>query len=255
MHKAVVLTPQVYENLLQYKQDQPKVLKDPTKQKLYVLEDELHAILNNSDLNIHEKVLRYQYALQKLMTEFDHYKKGLTIETKTEDEEEAAAKHIQHATPTEDKHFEMLKNLLPRTLQTGGLSIYKAFKLYPSVKWDSITGEVSVEDATIPGSNIVDIVADLARRWKRNAPIGWYEIRSNIKRKPGFPKSVIVNHERLADLYRLPGPSTPARVTSSSDSASSDGSTSSYDSVDSSDSTRSKRKRKKRASNDTWRSY
>lgn len=198
MRKVVVLPHEVYESM--QREPQPQALIDPKKQKLLDMEGELQSILNNPNIEIHEKKALYQHWLQKLLDEISAYKnyneRDLPIGIPLEKEERGETDSCRDS---EDRVSCMIEHVMIGTIKTKGTTLYNAFKTHPTINWNKQTGEITVDNAPITGSNIVDICVDLVRRWKRDPPVGWDQIKTNIKRG-GFPRTLILNPTRLDDL-------------------------------------------------------
>src|SRR5678815_4922208 len=60
-----------------------------------------------------------------------------------------------------------------------------------------------MERQTIHGSNIVDLISDLSRDWKKTPVTGWNRIKQELQ-TINFPRSLIINKQRLADLDNIP---------------------------------------------------
>lgn len=205
MRKVVVLPHEVYESM--QKDPHPQALLDPKKQKLVSVENELQTILNNPNIEIHEKKALYQHWLQKLVDDLSLYKNNSLPQPETPDTQDANT-----ANSPKDRVIAMLENALPPSVRAQGMALYNAFLSHPTIEWDNQTGEFTIDGYTVIGSNIVDICGDLARRWRRPAPTGWNRIKTNIGRG-GFPHSLIINPMRLAELIKA----TPVRLPATPD--------------------------------------
>lgn len=206
MRKVVVLPREVYDSM--QKEPHPQVLIDPKKQKLVALESELQAILNNSNIEIHEKKTQYLHYLQKLLSELSEYKVSSVTEHPGQDENVG---YTDPCSKTNDKVLCMMENSMTAATKSKGMALYNAFKAHPTIYWNNQTGEITIDGFTVIGSNIVDICIDLTKRWKRSPPLGWNRIMRNLSRG-GFAHTLINNPTRLSELNRfnVVGNTTPS---------------------------------------------
>ena len=187
MKKAVVIPFEQYtklqDNSQSIPQPIPETLLDPRVEQVRNIEKELAEILT-SKVNVDEKRLKYQEILQKLLEVKDKYTgmHPFSNEVSQRDYERKDFKKV-------------LENSLPPTLKNKGNALYDTLK--DQLNWNEL-GQIVVNDQPLQGSNIVDLVSDLARDWKKKPIPGWDVIKRELQ-GVNFPRSLIHNKQRLQD--------------------------------------------------------
>ena len=98
---------------------------------------------------------------------------------------------------------------IPKTMRPRATALLSRLKAKPNViMWDK-TGQVKIEDETIPGSNISDLVSDAMRSRKNFNPTGSKEFFQALS-KMNVPKDLVRNQERWKQLV---GETSTARAT------------------------------------------
>src|SRR5678816_1488426 len=100
----------------------------------------------------------------------------------------------------EDNLRNILEESLPARARRSGLTLYNILK--EQIAWNEL-GQIIIDDEIVKGSNIVDLIADLSRDWKKRAVTGWPTIKQELQ-TINFPRSLILNTRRLADLDDIP---------------------------------------------------
>ena len=168
----------------------PITLYEPKMEQLTSIENELMTILN-SNMNIHEKRMKYQDILQKLVNLKEKYGHS---------DNETVSTPEKEVKDTEEKDLKtILEYSLPITVKNRGVALFNTLK--NQIKWDK-TGQIIIDDETIPGSNIIDLISDLVRNWRRSPVTGWPIIRQKL-RNINLPRSLILNTIRLEELENV----------------------------------------------------
>ena len=98
---------------------------------------------------------------------------------------------------------------VPKTMRPRATALLNWLKTRPEVvTWDK-TGQVKIEDETIPDSNISDLVSDAMRSSKNFNPTGSKEFFQALS-KLNVPKDLVRNQERWKQLM---GETSSARKT------------------------------------------
>ena len=98
---------------------------------------------------------------------------------------------------------------VPKTMRPRATALLNWLKTRPEVvTWDK-TGQVKIEDETIPDSNISDLVSDAMRSSKNFNPTGSKEFFQALS-KLNVPKDLVRNQERWKQLM---GETSSARAT------------------------------------------
>lgn len=185
-----------HEPQLPLQQQLPFSLYDPKIVQMNNYEKELHRILN-MDANIHEKRALYQTALQKLIDLKEMYQH---ISLTGSADENTSVPLTPNVKSEEDRFKHVLEQALPGKVKHDGLALYNILK--DQISWDD-SGQIIIDGETVPGSNIVDLISDLSRDRKKPAIRGWSEIKHELQLLH-FPRTLIRNKQRLADLDDIP---------------------------------------------------
>lgn len=195
MKKVVVMPYTDYEKMnvnhqsTTVQQPLPTSLYEPKLEKMIAIEKELGEILN-SRMNIHEKRSRYQDILQTLLDFKDKYTQDNVQAFKNED-------------PSQEDYLKdfrpVLETSLPPTVKNKGIALYETLK--DKLTWDT-SGQIVIDGQPIIGSNIVDLISDLVRTWKRDPITGWPIIKQKL-RTINFPRSLISNQNRLNEIEKV----------------------------------------------------
>lgn len=167
----------------------PITLYEPKMEQLTSIENELMTILN-SNMNIHEKRTKYQDMLQKLVD----------LKEKYGHDNEAVSTPEKEVKDTEEKDLKtILEYSLPVSVKNRGIALFNTLK--NQIVWDK-TGQIIIDDKPIPGSNIIDLISDLVRNWRRSPVTGWPIIKQKL-RNINLPRSLILNTNRLEELENV----------------------------------------------------
>src|ERR1700755_259145 len=172
-------------------------LYDPRIEKLNKYERELTQILN-SNLNVYKKCALYQNAIQSLVDLKDLHNHSIpnnSYEKSTPDPPQPNGEHVE-----ENKFQNILEQTLPARIKNKGIVLYNILK--DQLLWDE-AGQIIIDDETVEGSNISDLISDLTREWKKPPITGWHKIKQELQ-TINFPKSLIQNKQRLSDLENIP---------------------------------------------------
>lgn len=167
------------------------------------LDKEMSKILNDDSLPIDEKVLKYNQILRK----FQRIKQDTQQPFKFEVQEpkvkvEAAAipePVLEQEKVNIDSFEESILDTIPQRWHRQARQLLKHSLANPHIKWTD-KGEMIVDGNKIVGSNIVDLINDLARDRKSSEPV----IGSGVLLKKllgeNVPTEYIVNKRRLSTL-------------------------------------------------------
>jgi hypothetical protein len=101
----------------------------------------------------------------------------------------------------DDNNLNQIKGItmyLPKTYKTKAEQLLEFISKTKKVKWDD-TGEVSVENRPIRGSDINDIVLDLIRPTKLE-PTGWQQV-GRVLAQSNIPRSLVTNVQRRKRIF------------------------------------------------------
>ena len=217
MKKVVVVPYDIYSTM---NDKVPSTLDDPTKTKIKDLEDDMRNVLNDISMPIDKKRVMYQQLLQNLLNTLEQFtsnsktEHGLPLNVEgTKDgmiSPLEVSKPPHAASELDGSHYDSLKSALPIGNRAAGISIYNSLKKVQGLEWGS-EGNVVIDGVSMPQTNILDLVIDLSRRWKRPPPKGWSMLLHKLANS-NFPKTLIVNNKRRDELVTYP--TRTARTTS-----------------------------------------
>ena len=140
-------------------------LPDPLARSITSLDQTMQAILQTpSGGDEFTKAQLYSQALQRYLRQADQYReKPLGKVTLTEP--------VEDDKPTQDisQIKDILRRTLPTTLIGGGTALADTMVNLPGVSWDDKL-QLIVGGKTVPNSNIVDLLTDLARNKRTSKP-------------------------------------------------------------------------------------
>ena len=160
------------------------------------LDDEMKTILDRKDLDDGIKVTLYNQVLQRYNGLVDKRVKEpirtisvneSTKGSKTKDEE------VEKEEDTPIRRLEAtVLDTVPKSLQVKARRLMEHLKR--NVAWSG-RGELVHEGVTVAGSNAVDLVHDLLRKRKTDAPTGWRSLAKQL-RTVNIPMELIGNAAR-----------------------------------------------------------
>ncbi|KAL7639170.1 UNVERIFIED_CONTAM: hypothetical protein RMT77_010704 [Armadillidium vulgare] len=141
-------------------------------------------------MNIHEKRMKYQDMLQKLVD----------LKEKYGHDNEAVSTPEKEVKDTEEKDLKTISEYsLPISVKNRGIALFNIIQ--NQIMWNK-TGQIIIDDVPIPGSNIIDLISDLVRNWCRSPVTGWPIIKQKL-RNINLPRSLILNTIRLEELENV----------------------------------------------------
>ena len=183
--------------LLDALRSQPPPPTDTVGKIVQTLDEEMKTILDRKDLDDGTKVTLYNQVLQRYNGLVDKRVKEpirtisvneSTKGSKTRDEE---TKDEEEDTPIRRLEATVL-DTVPKSLQVKARRLMEHLKR--NVAW-SDRGELVHEGVPIAGSNAVDLVHDLLRKRKTDAPTGWRSLAKQL-RTVNIPMELIGNAAR-----------------------------------------------------------
>ena len=179
--------------LLDALRSQPPPPTDTVGKIVQTLDEEMKTILDRKDLDDGTKVTLYNQVLQRYnglvdkrvkepirMISVNESTKG--SKTRDEDEEDTPIRRLEAT----------VLDTVPKSLQVKARRLMEHLKR--NVAW-SDRGELVHEGVPIAGSNAVDLVHDLLRKRKTDAPTGWRSLAKQL-RTVNIPMELIGNAAR-----------------------------------------------------------
>ena len=134
-------------------------IQPPIDTKLRDLDSEMTSILDNTGMDVSEKVRLYNQALLRY-----NYMANMTATKPT---------HVvvvkERETPATTDIVGEVVTTLPKALQDKGRQLVSRLK---TTQWND-RDELLHEGVVVPGSNVVQLVDDLLSKRKTSDPIGW----------------------------------------------------------------------------------
>lgn len=197
---------------------------DPLSDSVLSLDDEIKRILESSSVPDHEKVLKYEQAVQKYLTRVDQ----INSRSGSRDIHSAPpAPSRDRALPTTVPELEAktvkleqrVVDSLPKTLQNKGRLLVDHLKDSTELSWND-RGELIIKGETIAGSNVSDLIHETLRARKLSSePTGWKPY-ADVLKQSNVPGALIGNKVRWAATsidaspFKTPAFSTPASQSS-----------------------------------------
>ena len=162
-------------------------IQSPIDTNLGDLDFEMTGILDNTGIDVSEKVRLYNQALLRYndMAKMSATKPTPVVVVK---EKETPA--------TTDIMVEVVTTL-PKALQEKGRQLVSRLK---TAQWND-RGALLHEGMVVPGSNVVDLVHDLLRKRKTSDPIGWQQFGSQM-RAANIPRELFGNVARRRHIQQ-----------------------------------------------------
>ena len=159
------------------------------------LDDEMKTILDRKDLDDGTKVTLYNQVLQRYNGLVDKRVKEpirmIAVNESTEGSKARVEEKAEEDAPIRRLEATVL-DTVPKSLQAKARRLMEHLKR--NVAW-SDRGELVHEGVPIAGSNAVDLVHDLLRKRKTDAPTGWRSIAKQL-RAVNIPMELIGNVAR-----------------------------------------------------------
>lgn len=169
------------------------------------LDEEMFKILNDMSLPIDEKLLKYNQVLRRHQTAKQDINKPFQFEM------QESQTHATDKPEQPDSVQEAITETVPPKFQKQANVLLKYARKIPHIKWAD-NGEMIVDGNKIAGSNIVDIINDLARERKPQPALGSDVFLKKLI-EANVPKEIILNKKRLSllnqDVYASPEAKLP----------------------------------------------
>ena len=195
--KMVLVPPHVLDSL------QRTNPTSPMQQQVNDLDEKMRSILDRADLNTHDKAQLYSQHLQNFLQATTSTKRPISIEVKdiksgeTEDAlQPASVNEEQKPDPIE---LDVLRHI-PRTYQNRASHLLQKIKADANVGWTA-SGQLTIRDKIIRGSNLCDLLYDIFRERRGYAPTGSEEFMQALA-EMNVPETFVANPQRRHDLQR-----------------------------------------------------
>lgn len=186
-------------------------IQSPLITKLGRLDQEMKTILDRPDIDEETKIQEYSQILSKYLNVQNKLRQPTPIPI------------VDKRQPTIPKINTLNLSSIPLPYQKKARLIAEHLQQDPTIDWNE-RNELLLSGSTIPNSNVIDLIDDLARPNSRSQPTGIKQLVEELKRS-NIPKSIIGNKNRLVisrqDLNSPPtlspiqvSPRTPRRQTS-----------------------------------------
>ena len=181
--------------LLDALRSQPPPPTDTVGKIVQALDEEMKTILDRKDLDDGTKVTLYNQVLQRYNGLVDkRVKESIRVIAVNESAEGSKARDEEEA--TEDAPIRRLEatvlDTVPKSLQAKARRLMEHLKRNVAL---SDRGELVHEGVPIAGRNAVDLVHDLLRKRKTDAPTGWRSLAKQL-RAVNIPVELIGNVAR-----------------------------------------------------------
>ena len=175
------------------------------------LDGEMSSVLDRTDLDEGDKVKLYNHILLRYNTTADkRFKQPTRVVVVNDDGTAVAAAAMRDAGTTQAAASSEslaattadadIVESVPKSLKSKADRLMKRLKNEPTIQWKD-RGELILDGATIPGSNIMDLVHDVLRKRKQSDPVGWQPFVKHLKHIT-IPMELVVR--RLTALAFLP---------------------------------------------------
>jgi len=198
--KMLLVPESAYSVLL----NQQKQEVSPITQKLAKLDEEIHKILYDRTLPADIKFEKYENLFRRYRILKEEQNKPLEVSVKNNEEKHEFTEGLQKVTEHWDSApYEKPKSVLndiikfqPKSSKSQAKILIDHIQNNPKIQWNT-KNELIVNGHAVDGSNLIDLVNDLARnRPNVIAPLGSAEL-AKILKDTNVPQSAIVNKARM----------------------------------------------------------
>ena len=158
----------------------------PIASVLRDLDDEMRNILERTDMDVREKVALYNQVLGRY-NDLDDRRRQEPLRvaiTKTSGEEkEAALDKADDEATTSPKRVPLESEIIdsvPKLMRKKARRLLDKIRTGSGVEWND-RGQLLINNAVVPGSNIVDLVNDVLRKRRHFEPVGWQPFGRGLK--------------------------------------------------------------------------
>ena len=175
------------------------------------LDGEMSSVLDRTDLDEGDKVKLYNQILLRYNTTADkRFKQPMRVVVVNDDGTAVAAAAMRDAGTTQAAASSQslaatradadIVESVPKSLKSKADRLMKRLKNEPTIQWKD-RGELILDGATIPESNMMDLVHDVLSKRKQSDPVGWQPFVKHLKHIT-IPMELVVR--RLTALAFLP---------------------------------------------------
>ena len=190
--KMALVDPRLLDTL----RSQPPPPTDTVGKIVQALDEEMKTILDRKDLDDGTKVTLYNQVLQRynglVDKRFKEPIRMIAVNESTEGSKTRVEEEAEEDAPIRRLEATVL-DTVPKSLQAKARRLMEHLKR--NVAW-SDRGELVHEGVPIAGSNAVDLVHDLLRKRKTDAPTGWRSLAKQF-RAVNIPMELIGNVARI----------------------------------------------------------
>lgn len=161
-------------------------VQSPLIAKLSRLDQEMKSILDRQDIDEHSKVTEYSQILTRYLDTRDKLSRPTSISI------------IDKQSPTTKTDSLNLASI-PLPYQKKARLIAQHLDRDPTIGWNELN-ELRLSGRTVPNSNMIDLIDDLARPNSRTQPTGIEELVEELKRS-NIPRSIVGNKNRLSNVH------------------------------------------------------
>ena len=168
------------------------------------LDGEMSSVLDRNDLDEGDKVKLYNQILLRYNTMANKRVKQPTRVVVVNDDGTATAAAMRDAGTTQPAASSEslaatradadIVESVPKSLKSKADHLMKRLKNEPTIQWND-RGELILDGATVPGSNMVDLVHDVLRKRKQSDPVGWQPFVKHLKHI-NIPMELVGNADR-----------------------------------------------------------
>ena len=168
------------------------------------IDGEMSSVFDRTDLDEGDKVKLYNQILLRYNTMADKPFKQLTRVVVVNDDGTAAAAAMRDAGTTQPTAASKplattgadadIVESVPKSLKSKADRLMKRLKNDPTIQWND-RGELILEGAIIPGSNMMDLVHDVLIKRKLRDPVGWQPFVKHPK-DINVPMELVGNADR-----------------------------------------------------------
>ena len=185
------------EKVVMVKPYEPLYAKNTIKTALEELGENMQQLLK-SDASDEEKMTQYGQMMQRYQVLQNNLTKPSIIIPKLPE--------TSTTTPTKPD----ILSTVPKTFQTRAKLLLRHLEEKTPFSWNDKL-ELTQKGQPVPGTNVVDIVNDLIRKRKTNAPpLGWESVMRSLK-ETNVPREAIGNDERW-EVFSTPLTPMPSTV-------------------------------------------
>lgn len=193
--KLALIDPDLLGRILNSRLDEAPKPPNPHLKEMNLLKQDMSQALQSQKKGSEDQELRkYNEALSKYMTQHNQYRDA-TLNTA------ALTSAVPGSQVTKDPWEEEIVASMPATLRERARLLVKRMKNSGGkIAWND-RGELTLSGQPVPGSNIIDLVADVIRKRKTvKAPPAMGDFTKAL-REVNTPRELIGNQDRLKAIY------------------------------------------------------